>query len=125
MPEIYRFLAHHIFDYYYIQLVAASPKLKKALDTAIQKAKSNPTTAGEWMRRVPSELQGKIYKMWVSGRGGHRLFYLFFSENKLVIGVFISPEIRSRFNYEDFPWELFLEVALDFKAEKLKNFRII
>ena len=80
MPESYRFLAHHIFEHYYNQLVEVNPKLKKSLDTAIQKVKSNPATVGEWMRGVPPELQGKIYKMWVSGRGGHRLFYLFFSE---------------------------------------------
>jgi len=61
---------------------------------------------GEWPRRAPFVL-------------------LILFRKRLVIGVFISPEIRSRFDYEKFPWELFLEVASDFKAEKLENFRII
>ncbi len=77
------------------------------------------------MRGVPAELQGKIYKMWVGGPSKHRLFYLFFPDRKLIIGVFISPEIRSRFDYEKFPWEIFLEAASDFKEERLENFRII
>jgi len=86
--------------------------------------KVNPMI-GEPLKGAPPPLQGRIRKRYVGGRKGHRLFYITFPREKIVIGVFITPETRNKINYNEFPWNLFLEAFQDFEIKKLDKFKII
>jgi len=123
LPNKHAFIAHHIFDHYYNQLIEAAPELKDILDDKIRIAAENPL-AGEPLQGAPQPLQGRIRKLRVR-KGGRRLFYIHFPEYEVVLGVFITPESRKGFNYAEFPWALFEEAADDFNDRKLENFRII
>lgn len=124
MSDEYIFLAHYIFDYYYNQLIEAKPNIEESLRNQIRMIKLNPMI-GKPLKGAPPQLQGRIRKRNVGGRKGHRLFYITFPGKNFVIGVFITPETRNKINYNEFPWDKFLEAFQDFETEKLDKFRII
>jgi len=118
------FIAHHIFDHYRDQLIEAKPHLEKSLDHQIAMIKADAYVGGT-LKSAPPPLQGRIRKRYVRGRKGHRLFYITYPKNKLVIGVFITPEPRAKIDYREFPWHLFLEAHEDFEEKRLDKFRIV
>lgn len=123
MPEKHTFVAHHIFDHYYNQLIKSEPNLQKIVDDKIRLAAENPL-AGSPLQAAPNDLAGRIRKIWIR-QNGRRLFYIHFPDQKVVLGIFITPVSRGDFDYSDFPWELFVEAKEDFDQKRLEKFRIV
>lgn len=51
------------------------------------------------------KLQGRIYRLHVRGRRGFRFIYLVDRNQQVVLGVFVSLEVKAKFDYEKVPWE--------------------
>jgi len=58
------------------------------------------------MHDIPiKKLQGRIYRLHVKGRRGFRFIYLVDRNQQVVLGVFVSLEVKAKFDYEKVPWE--------------------
>jgi len=76
------------------------------------------------MRDIPiKKLQGRIYRLHVKGRRGFRFIYLVEHKQKLVMGVFVSSEIKAKFDYSTVPWlEYATAIYEDIVNRKYENF---
>jgi hypothetical protein len=77
------------------------------------------------MRDIPiRKLQGCIYRLHVKGRRGFRFIYLVEHNQQLVMGVFVSSEVKANFDYNSVPWlEYATEIYEDLVNQKYKNFK--
>lgn len=80
------------------------------------------------MHDIPiKKLQGCIYRLHVKGRRGFRFIYLVNHSQRIVMGVFVSPEVKAKFDYESVPWmEYATEIYEDLvkgHTEKFTEFR--
>ena len=88
------------------QLRKTDSRWQRAVDTAIEKLLSAPHSAGSPLRGIGSkDLQGRILKLHVGGRRGHRLFYwvphpVAGSEVSIVIPLYLSEERRATLDYD-------------------------
>ncbi len=58
------------------------------------------------MHDIPiKKLQGCIYRLHVRGRKGFRFIYLVDHRKQIVMGIFVSSEVKAKFDYEKVPWE--------------------
>ena len=58
------------------------------------------------MHAIPiKKLQGRIYRLHVRGRRGFRFIYLVDHRQQIVMGIFVSSELKAKFDYEKVPWE--------------------
>ncbi len=106
MSSSFRFLAHRVFRDQVENFDRAHRDARKALRKQFEKAAADPFNAGEAMRDVPTaDLQGRILKTWVKGRGGYRFLYIALPERRVVMGLFVSSVRRSELDYSKFPWE--------------------
>lgn len=106
MPQKFRFLVHRCFQEQLDKFVEINLDAWSSLKTQMKKAKSDPFRAGKAMRDIPiSRLQGRIYRLHVRGPGGFRFIYLVDNSRKLVMGIFVSLEVKANFDYEKVPWE--------------------
>lgn len=100
-----KLLLHDIFLNQYTDAIAAIPKIEKPLIKQLEKIKADPVGAGEPMRDIPlTILQGKIFRVWVGGRTGYRLIYIYDPDSDIALPVFVSTQPKARFDYEDVPW---------------------
>ena len=90
----------------------------------IKKAQNDPFKAGKTMHDVPiKKLQGRIYRLHVKGRRGFRFIYLVDRRRQIVMGIFVSTEVKSKFDYEQVPWEEYAaEIYEDLVNGKIENF---
>lgn len=77
------------------------------------------------MSDIPvKKLQGCIYRLHVKGRRGFRFIYLIYHPQQLVMGVFVSSEIKAKFDYNSVPWlEYATEIYKDIVNRKYENFK--
>jgi len=110
LPLSYRFLVHIGFQEQVQEFLRRKAGWEKRLRKQFEKARADPFGAGSLMSHIPvEELQGKILKLWVGGRRGHRLVYVVIKSIGIVFPAWISLVPRSRIDYEREPW---LEYAL-------------
>ena len=76
------------------------------------------------MRDIPiKKLQGLIYRLHVKGRRGFRFIYLVYPSHGIVMGVFVSPEVKAKFDYESVPWlEYATEIYEDLVEGHMEKF---
>lgn len=100
----------------------ASPKLEEQFKAKIQQVMANPTATGGRMKGVANPaLQGKIFKVHIGGDSGHRLIYIVYDKKMCVLPVFLSPVPKSRFDYDDVPWEEYCEDILSDLQNNVKS----
>ena len=120
----YVFVAHHIFDHCLDQVLEKNPQLEDSYRKQVRRIKSNPDT-GKRMKYAPQPLAGRLRKVKIGGRKGYSLCYVVFEQFQAVLGVFITPEDRSKVDYRNFPWETLVEAAEDFQKKDLSKLRIV
>jgi hypothetical protein len=112
LTQSYELLIHLTFQKQALEVKKKHPEIEDALVTALQEIQANPTP-GTMQGVVIKRLQGVIHKKHVGGNNGHRLIYLHPKGSKIVIPVFLSPEPRSLFSYEDMDWQGICEPFYD------------
>ncbi len=77
------------------------------------------------MHDIPiKKLQGRIYRLHVKGRKGFRFIYLVDHSRQIVMGVFVSTEVKAKFDYEKVPWEEYAaEIYEDLVNGNMEKFR--
>lgn len=95
----YKIVWHGIFDYQYKHLQENSP-LKHQIDTQLRVIASDPANAGTPLKFLPDDLAGKIRKLWVGGRKGHRMLIKMDHRKKVVTICFVTPVKRSQLDYK-------------------------
>lgn len=124
MSSSFRFLAHKEFISQIEDFEKSHPEAYKSLRKQLQKSQADPYRAGEMMRDLPQHLQGKLFRLWVRGRRGFRYIYMVNREQSLVLGIFVSPEQRSKFAYSRFPWsEIAEQIHQDFTSGNIDKFQ--
>jgi len=95
-----------------------------SLLTQIRKARNDPFRAGKAMRDIPiKKLQGRIYRLHVKGRRGFRFIYLVDHRQQIVMGIFVSSEVKAKFDYEKVPWEEYAaEIYEDLVSGNMEKF---
>jgi mRNA-degrading endonuclease RelE of RelBE toxin-antitoxin system len=102
--------------------------LKSFIDQ-VRSAVNNPLNSGRPLKGVKnSKLRGSIRRYHVGGRGGFRLITLMNSTQKVIMGVFISDDLRSNFDYDKIPWEEYAQQIYDdlinARMEKFKEYTV-
>lgn len=117
----YRIIRHKVFSYQYKHLKKAS-LLKRQVDQQLKVIESNPETAGTPLRYLPSDLAGKIKRLWVGGRRKYRMIIKVDSNAKTIKIGFIDPRLRKDIDYGDLPLNIFELPEDEIDEKKLKKF---
>lgn len=83
----------------------ADPSRCEAFKTALRKLKAEPLSVGRILRGLKKDRVGRVRKLWVGGRAGHRLIYYVpvrpLSEKLWpVIPLFLSEVLRGDFDWQ-------------------------
>jgi len=112
------------------QLRKTDDRWQRAADTAVEKLLSAPHSAGSPLRGIGSrDLQGRIRKLHVGGRRGHRLFYwvphpVAGSKVSIVIPLYLSEELRANIDYDDIDVDAIgADIVDDFRAGRFDRFK--
>ncbi|KPK99303.1 MAG: hypothetical protein AMJ91_08240 [candidate division Zixibacteria bacterium SM23_73_3] len=119
----YKIVWHGIFDYQYKHLQKNSP-LKRQIDTQLRVISSDPVNAGTPLKFLPEDLAGKIRKLWVGGRKGHRMIIKTNHQERLVKVVFVTPEKRGHIDYKKLIRDLVDFIDGQVEEKMLKKFII-
>ncbi len=123
MARSYEILFHISFEKQALELKAKHPELEKPLVTSLEEIRVDPTS-GTMQGVVNKKLQGVIHKKHVGGREGHRLIYLLPKGTNYIIPVYVSPNTRSTFSYDDIDWEKMCEEFYrDYTNKNYKAFK--
>jgi hypothetical protein len=79
--------------------------INKQIITALEKIISDPFFQKCLEDLINRRLQCIIRRIYVGGRGGHRLIYISPPNKPYILPVFISEETRANFDYSKIPWE--------------------
>lgn len=105
MSRSFRFFVHTVFQEQLDRFVTASLDAWPSLLTQIKKARDDPFYAGKPMHDIPiRKLQGRIYRLHVRGPEGFRFIYLVDPDRRIVLGIFVSLEVKTKFDYDSIPW---------------------
>jgi len=76
------------------------------------------------MHDIPiKKLQGRIYRLHVRGRRGFRFIYLVDHKQQIVMGIFVSSEVKAKFDYEKVPWDEYAaEIYGDLVSGNMEEF---
>jgi len=100
-----------------------NPTVTESFLKQCEKASADPFKAGKSMGGLPRELQGSVYRLWIKGPKGFRFIYVVHRELKIVMGVFVSADPRSNFDYNKVPWLEYAEkIYEDLTAKNMKQF---
>jgi len=125
LSRSFNFLVHKLFKTQLENFEESHPQAYKSLLKQLQKAQADPYRAGEMMRSLPQHLQGKLFRLRVRGRRGFRYIYMVNREQSCVFGIFVSPEQRSKFDYNKFPWmEIAEEIHQDLTSGNREKFQV-
>lgn len=122
-----KLLVHDIFLEQYLDAIASIRGIATPLLKQLEKIKADPVRAGKTMRDIPlTILQGKIFRLWVSGPTGFRLIYVYDPGCDVALPIFVSTEAKEDFDYEDVPWrEMAEEIYQDLVEGNDEKFREI
>jgi len=119
----YKIVRHKIFEYQYKHLRENSP-LKRQVDTQLQVIASDPASAGAPLKFLPPDLAGKVKKLWVGGRKGHRMFIKTDHHEKVVKICFVTPVKRGHLDYKRLMQDLVNLLDNQVEERTLKKFII-
>jgi hypothetical protein len=119
----YRIVRHRIFEYQYKHLNQNSP-LKRQLDKQLEMIFSDPANAGAALQGLPPDLAGKVKKLWVGGRKGHRMFIKADHDKKVITICFVTPAKRGQLDYKKLTRDLIELLDAEVDEKKLKKFII-
>jgi hypothetical protein len=123
LNQSYKVLLHKSFTEQSKAVCDKYPKVEASLVSALQEIAANPIPGAMRNIGIP-ELQGVIHKKHVGGRRGHRLIYLHPLRSNIIIPVFVSPEPKPPFQYEDVDWEGLCDQCLqDYKNKNYDAFQ--
>jgi len=120
----YKIVWHKVFSYQYRHLEKES-LLRRQVDQQLKVIASNPETAGTPLRYLPSDLTGKIKRLWVGGRKKYRMIIKVDSNAKTIKIGFIYPRLRKDLSYGDLPLDVFELPKDEIDDKKLKKFKIM
>ena len=117
----YEIVRHRIFEYQYKDLRGSS-LLKRQVDAQLEVIDSDPANAGVPLKFLPPDLAGKVKKLWVGGRRGHRMF-IKTDHNKRVVKIcFVTPVKRGHIDYKKLTRDLIKLIDAQVNEKTLKKF---
>jgi hypothetical protein len=119
----YKIVWHKIFEYQYENLEENS-LLKRQIDKQLEVIASDPANAGVPLQSLPPDLAGKVKKLWVGGRKGHRIFIKTDHHEKVVKICFVIPEKRAHLDYKKLTQDLVNLLDDQVEERTLKKFII-
>lgn len=93
----YHLARHPSFDKIIKEIIKNNYKAKKTIKTALEKLLTEPYKVGKPLKGAPPDLQGKIWRIWVGGSKGLRIFYYIDKKRKTV--VVLDIQRRSDIDY--------------------------
>jgi mRNA-degrading endonuclease RelE of RelBE toxin-antitoxin system len=125
LPQSFRFLVHTCFQEQLDRFAEDNIDAWSSLLTQIKKARSDPFRAGKAMHDILiKKLQGRIYRLHVKGPRGFRFIYLVAPQQHIVMGVFVSSEVKAKFDYSKVPWEEYAtKIYEDLINNNMDNFK--
>ncbi len=98
----YRLLRHERFHAQIEAFRQRFPKDENALLTALVKSRDDPTGPGaEPLTGIKTlALQGLLYRLHVGSGRGQRYIYLVQNKLEIVLGIYVSLELKSKFKYD-------------------------
>lgn len=117
---------HETFQGAYLALQGEDAKLGSSLITQLNKSKADPTSGSPLDDISHPALAGKLRKLHVGGRKGLRYVYLFHAGSSVVLPIFLSSELKPKFNWEkSLPSieEAAQQILADFQAKKWAAFQ--
>jgi len=112
---------HKVFCYQYEHLKKNS-LLKRQVDKQLEVIQRNPQQAGAPLRYLPSDLAGKIRRLYVGGPGKYRMFIKTDDKKQEVKIGFIDPRLRGKLDYGDLPLEIFTLPEDEIDEKMLRKF---
>jgi hypothetical protein len=85
---------------------------------------SDPANAGDPLKTLPPDLTGKVKKLWVGGRKGHRMFIKTDHPEKVVKICFVTPVKRGHLDYKKLTQDLVNLLDDQVEERTLKKFII-
>ncbi|KPL05473.1 MAG: hypothetical protein AMJ73_00760 [candidate division Zixibacteria bacterium SM1_73] len=119
----YKIAWHEIFKYQYKHMQENS-FLKRQVDTQLQVIASDPPNAGTPRKFLPPDLAGKVKKLWVGGRTGHRIFIKTDHDKRVVTVLFITPVKRGHKDHKKLTRDLIKLIDTQVDEKRLKKFII-
>jgi len=123
----YTFLVHDNFAYHLKKFLnVASQKSELKLIEQCCRCRSHPS-AGKRMHLGSTELFGGfIYNLRIGGRKGYRFIYYANSAQRVVLGIYISTEVRNKFDYKKYDWNSIISPILsDFVSQNYDAFQTL
>jgi hypothetical protein len=117
----YNIVRHKIFEYQYEHLKQNSP-LKRQVDKQLEVIASDPANSGTALQGLPPDLAGKVKRLWVGGRRGHRMFIKTDHNEKVVKICFVSPVKRADIDYRKLMRDLLKLLDAQVDEKRLKKF---
>jgi len=122
LTRSYKLIFHQSFQKQALKIKGKYPKIEKPLMKALDSVKANPLPGTLQGITIPY-LKGIIHKKHVGGPTGHRLIYLFFNRQGIVIPIFVSEEKKAKFSYDKIDWQkVCAPIYQDFKNKNYKAF---
>ena len=119
----YKIVWHRIFEYQYKHLKQNSP-LKRQIDKQLEVIVRDPANAGATLQGLPPDFAGKVKRLWVGGRKGHRMFIKTDHHERVVKICFVTPEKRGHIDYTKLTRDLIELLDAEVDERKLKKFII-
>ena len=118
MTHSYKLLFHLSFHHHIYAIINSCPpaiksQLENQIKTALCKIKTNPTCGARFKYITNKKLEGAIRKIYVGGRKGHRLIYIYNSKKYLIIPVHLTSELRCDIDYKKPYWEKIADAIYD------------
>ena len=108
----YNLARHPSFDKIIQEIGKNNEKAEKTIATAIEKLLTEPYKVGKPLKGAPPDLQGKIWRIWVGGKKGFRIFYSIDKKKKTV--VLLDIQLRADIDYDSLfdirEWNKFREL---------------
>lgn len=117
----YKIVWHKVFSYQYRHLQKNS-LLKKQVDKQLEVIAADLKQAGAPLSHLPSDLAGKIRKLYVGGAKRYRMFIEVDEKDKEIKIGFIDPRLRSKLDYRELPLEIFVLPESEMSEKMLKKF---
>jgi hypothetical protein len=123
----YVFLVHKNFAHHLKKFInTTSEKSQTKLIEQFCKCRTNPL-AGKRLHLGKTELFGGfIYNLRIGGKKGYRFIYYANPKQHMVIGIYISTEVRRKFDYKKYDWNAIVDPILtDYVSQNYDAFQTL
>ena len=88
MYKNYNLARHPNFDKFVQKVIKNNKQIEEMFKTAIKKLVSEPHKVGKPLKGAPPDL--KIWRLWIGGKSGFRIFYNINREKNTVVALVVS-----------------------------------